>query len=80
MSAGPVLYPAFKVTQGLHRAVNQAVFAQAIRLSPHAQRDVCFQEPTNGRFFVCLFASGADKEKGGGKQMASKKSSISKLS
>lgn len=27
-----------------------------------------------------LFVSGADKEKGGGKQMASKKSAISKLS
>lgn len=29
---------------------------------------------------IFLFVSGADKEKGGGKQMASKKSAISKLS
>lgn len=76
-SDGPVLYPALKVTPGLHRAVNQAVVARSVRLSPRAQRDGCFQEPTSETF---LFASGADRGKVKGKQVASKESAISKLS
>lgn len=49
--SGPL--PCLKITQGLHGAVNQAVFAQWVRLSPQAQR--CMFPGTNTlKFFLCL--------------------------
>lgn len=67
--------------QGLRRAVNQAVFAQLVRLSPQAHGDVCFQEPTNERFFLfvrVLQVQTRRKEKVS--RCPQKKSAISKLS
>lgn len=46
----------------------------------HREMYVSRNQQTKDFLFVSAFVSGADKEKGGGKQMASKKSAISKLS